>query len=72
MNKTRKCNLPITPSCCGDSGLSCAAPGNDPDARESRSERATTDPPGDMDRADTLDPAKDSISIDSQKLKKKN
>lgn len=53
----------MTPSCCGDRGLSCAAPGNEPDANERRSERATTEPPGDIDRADTLDPAKDMISI---------
>lgn len=65
-NKTKKRNyLPITPSCCGDNGLSCAAPGNEPDANESRSESATTEPPGDTDRADTLDPAKDNISVDN-------
>lgn len=49
--------LPITPSCCGESGLSCAAPGNEPDANDILSDRATTDPPGDIERADTLDPA---------------
>lgn len=53
----------MTPSCCGESGLSCAvAPGNEPDASDIRSDRAITEPPGDIERADTLDPAKDVIS----------
>lgn len=54
--------LPITPSCCGDNGLSCATPANEPDANDKRSDRATTEPPGDTERADTLDPAKEVMS----------
>lgn len=54
--------LPMTPSCCGDSGLSCVTPANEPDANDKRSDKATIEPPGDMERADTLDPAKEVIS----------
>lgn len=53
----------MTPSCCGDNAVSSMTPaGNDPDARDKRSENATTDPPGDIDRADALEPAKEIIS----------
>lgn len=37
-------------------------PGNEPDANDIRSDNAITDPPGDTERPDTLDPAKDVIS----------
>lgn len=55
--------LPIAPSCCGDNGLSCPAPGNEPDASDILSDMATTEPPGDIERAETLDPAKEVTSI---------
>lgn len=58
--------LPITPSCCGDNG-SCVTPANEPDANDKRSDRATTEPPGDIERADILDPAKDVISNSKRK-----
>lgn len=37
-------------------------PGNEPDANDRRSENATMEPPGEMDLADALEPAKDTIS----------
>lgn len=55
-------HIPITPNCCGDNTVSCIIPGKEPDANDIRSEKATTDPPGDTERADALDPAKDIIS----------
>lgn len=54
--------VPITPSCCGDNGLSCVTPANEPEASDKRSDKATIEPPGDIERADTLDPAKEVIS----------
>lgn len=37
-------------------------PANEPDANDKRSDKATIEPPGDIDRADTLEPAKEVIS----------
>lgn len=37
--------------------------GREPDANDKRSENAITDPPGDIDRADALEPANEIISI---------
>lgn len=54
--------LPMTPSCWGDNILSGAVPGNEPDASDILSDIATTDPPGDIERAETLDPAKEVAS----------
>lgn len=55
-------SLPIVPSCCGDNDVSGIMPGIDPEARDNLSENAIIDPPGDMDRADTLEPAKEIMS----------
>lgn len=40
--------------------------GREPDANDKRSDNATTEPPGDIDRADALEPAKDIISAESK------
>lgn len=59
--------MPITPSCCGDSDVSSMTPaGREPDANDKRSENATTDPPGDIDRADAFEPAKEMISAEGE------
>lgn len=52
--------LPITPSCCGDNGVPWIIPApKDPDARDKRSDSATTEPPGLCERADIFDPLSD-------------
>lgn len=43
--------------------------GKEPDANDKRSENATTDPPGDIERADALEPAKDNRSARNEQIK---
>lgn len=52
--------------------MSCVTPANEPDANDKRSDRATTEPPGDMERADTLDPAKEVMSDSSKQNQHQN